>query len=86
MFANRKLGYLILLSVLVFMSTGAVYGQDLPTVSVWFNAGSQPSCTSPLISEGFNSTSQTAQVEITDIPEMWDVERTAVTGAVDLMS
>ena len=80
MFTSRKLGYLILIAALVLVSTSVVFAQDRPTVTVWFNAGSQPSCTAPLITEGFNSTSQTAQVEITDVPEMWDVARTAVAG------
>jgi raffinose/stachyose/melibiose transport system substrate-binding protein len=79
MFTNRRIAC-VMISMLVLVAASPVYGQDLPTVSVWFNAGSQPSCTAPLLTEGFNSTSQTAQIEITDVPEMWDVARTAVTG------
>jgi raffinose/stachyose/melibiose transport system substrate-binding protein len=33
-----------------------------------------------LLTEGFNSTNQTAQIEIVQQPEVWDVTRTAVTG------
>ena len=76
---NRKLAYVVLLVVLA-LGVGTVYGQDLPTLSVWFNSGSEPSCGAPLIMDGFNSTSTTARVEIVEQPEAWDQTRTAVAG------
>src|SRR5690606_18127733 len=72
--------YLVALIVLLLLSTSVAAAQDKPTVSVWFNAGSTPSCTAPLIVDGFNSSSDVAQVEIVEQPNQWDVTRTAVTG------
>ena len=78
MILNRKL---VLLTVLALLAVvGTVGAQDKPTLSVWFNAGATPNCGAPIIMEAFNSTSETAQVEITEQPEMWDVARTAVSG------
>jgi raffinose/stachyose/melibiose transport system substrate-binding protein len=76
---NRKLAYVVLLVVLA-LGVGTVYGQDVPTLSVWFNSGSEPSCGAPIIMDGFNSTSTTARVEIVEQPEAWDQTRTAVAG------
>ena len=73
----RKLGFLL---VVLLLSVGAVAAQDKPTVTVWFNAGSTPSCTEPFIVDGFNGSSTDAQVEIVDQPNQWDTTRTAVSG------
>lgn len=70
---------LILLILLGIFGTTAL-AQDKVTVTVWFNAGSTPSCTAPLIMEGFNASSETAMVEIVEQPEAWNVARTAVAG------
>jgi raffinose/stachyose/melibiose transport system substrate-binding protein len=80
MFKSRKFSNLILIVVALCMTTRVVIAQDLPTVSVWFGSGSEPNCGLPILTEGFNSTSQTARVEIIEQPEAWDVTRTAVTG------
>ncbi len=78
MFLNRKL--ILLVIMLLLVTVGTVSAQDKPTLSIWFNAGSTPSCGAPIIMEAFNSSSETAQVEITEQPEAWDVTRTAVSG------
>jgi raffinose/stachyose/melibiose transport system substrate-binding protein len=66
--------------IVTLLTIGVVGAQDMSTISVWINAGSTPSCTAPLIAEGFNSTSETAQVEIVEQPDAWNVVRTAASG------
>lgn len=75
-----KLSVFVVFTAMLLASVGIVGAQDKPTVTVWFNAGSQPSCTLPYITDGFNSTSTTAQVEIVEQPNQWDTTRTAVSG------
>lgn len=74
-----KLYPLFLVIALLVVSFGIVRGQDRPTISVWFDANN-PGCTAPLITEGYNSMSETSLVEIVDQPNSWEVTRTAVTG------
>lgn len=73
-------GRLALTLVILLLSVSAISAQDVPTLSVWFNAGSTPSCTAPLIMDGFNASSDVAQVEIIEQPTAWEVTRTALTG------
>ena len=65
--------------IIALLSFGAVIAQDKPTISVWFDANN-PGCSAPLITEGYNSMSETSQVEIVEQPDSWSVTRTAVTG------
>jgi raffinose/stachyose/melibiose transport system substrate-binding protein len=77
MFWGRKL-FLVL--CIALLGVGVISAQDLPTVTVWIDAGTDASCTAPLLREGFNSTSENARVEIVEQPEAWNVTRTAVAG------
>jgi len=58
MFVKSKAGLFSLIAIVLLLSVGVVGAQDTVTVSVWINAGSEPSCTAPLIMEGFNSMTQ----------------------------
>lgn len=65
--------------VLTVLTIGVVSAQDIPTISVWFDADA-PVCSAPLITEGYNSSSETSQVEIVVLPNQWEAARTALTG------
>lgn len=80
MFFRPKLTLLFTFISSILLGIGAVDAQDPVTVSIWFNAGSDPSCTAPLLMDGFNALDESVQIEIIEQPEQWSVTRTAVAG------
>lgn len=80
MFTRSKLSFLFVFIFAIMLGVGAVNAQDPVNLTVWFDAGSEPSCTAPLITEGFNAIDAGIQVEIIEQPEAWNVTRTAVAG------